>query len=246
MSSTYTKKKNKPGEMTNHAKRMVPRPLATDMPLWDRQQGETDKAWQGWVIYRDLPREERSIRRAALLGGTAKSNTGEWAVIWSWTRRLEAYERHLDQIRVKAHENEVRDMAKRHANLARGALGALQAPVRELVERISDGRLNLKAMSHKELLTFVSKSSRAIRDLIEVERVSNSLPATTALVGVVHANANGQAPTNAQLGLPPASGSTVADTVLRMFKEAGVDLTGTAGHAADIVDGEIVGDDDDA
>lgn len=246
MSQTYAKKKNKPGEPTNHAKRMVPKPLATDMPIWDRQHGETEKAWNGFVIYRDLPREERTIRRTAILGGTAKSNTGEWAVVWSWAKRIEAYEAHLDRIRVKAHENKVRDMADRHGNLARAALGGLQAPVRELVERITDGRLNLKAMSNKELLTFVSKSAKAICDLIAVERTSNSLPSTTALVGVVHANAGGQTPTNAQLGLPPASGSTVADTVLRMFKEAGVDLTGTAEHAGDIVDGEIAGDDDDA
>lgn len=70
-------------------------------------------------------------------------------------------------------------MVARHAGLANGALGALQAPVAEFVRRMQrpEFQAELATMQTRELIALITKSASAIKDLVGVERTSRGVPA---------------------------------------------------------------------
>lgn len=78
--------------------------FAEDRPIWERQPGETDKAWSAFVAYRDLPPMERTYEQAARV--LRKQRTSgyavvirEWAAKYGWRQRVFEYDRHQDQER---------------------------------------------------------------------------------------------------------------------------------------------------
>lgn len=105
--------------------------LAT--PPWERQPGESARAFGAFCVYRDLgPR--RSLRAAAekyyqrsSLAVLRQCNT--WSSAFCWVERASAWDRHLDAEARRAQEEARRDMAERQAREAR----ALQA---KAVERL--------------------------------------------------------------------------------------------------------------
>lgn len=102
-------------------KRGVPEPLVfVDEPRqpWDRQPKETDRAWECFLVYRELPyrrkiegddksgpkpRSQREVS-AALYPGKAPTSgrvkeIGYWSVQWHWVDRCAAYDAHIDKLR---------------------------------------------------------------------------------------------------------------------------------------------------
>jgi len=69
-------------------------------PIYRRQAEESDKEYALFLIYRDLPWDERSLRRATAIATNVHLNTVEAphsAMInasnrWKWTRRADAYD----------------------------------------------------------------------------------------------------------------------------------------------------------
>lgn len=147
---------------------------------WERQPGEPDRAWAAFQIFRDAG-EDRQIGLA--LGGRDPKQGSRWAYQWQWRQRVEAYDRHLDAIRVRGKRREVERMVERHASLANGALGALQQPVAEVIRRIQDKSFSAAKMSDKELLQFIRQSAAAIKELVAVERVSRGVPSDATVTG---------------------------------------------------------------
>jgi hypothetical protein len=102
-------------------------------PPWERQPGESSRAFGAFCVYRDLgPR--RSLRAAAekyyqrsSLAVLRQCNT--WSSAFRWVERASAWDRHLDAEARRAQEEARRDMAERQAREAR----ALQA---KAVERL--------------------------------------------------------------------------------------------------------------
>lgn len=90
---------------------------------WDRQPGETDKAWQAFVPYRDLPSGKRSIKVACdAIGGTAgKYRQMElWSSKNQWVARVAAWDAHLDATSIQPLMAKQRaEMAERQIKLGR-------------------------------------------------------------------------------------------------------------------------------
>ena len=64
----------------------------SDGNLWDRQPGETAKAYAAFLLYRDLPAVDRTIVAAVVehrkLGGKASVRNWEtWASRYNWRER---------------------------------------------------------------------------------------------------------------------------------------------------------------
>lgn len=219
-----------------------PKPLDPSLAPWDRQPKERDTAWAAFLVYRDMPPENRSVNAASKLVDAYNSQLHTWSVIWSWRARVEAHDRYLDQVKVASHRKAIESMTTRHAALANNALGVLQQPIAELVARLNDGRINLSKMSERDLFDLVIRASRAIVALTEVERVSRGLPGKTVGVGVGFVPG---ATTPTRPGSMPniPTGATVAEAVLAMFANAGADVNllvsnTTSADGEDIVDGE--------
>lgn len=68
---------------------------------WERQPGESAKAYQAFKAYRDMPPAERSVRKS---GGDSKGTARErrflgWSSEFRWVERAAAWDGHLDRIR---------------------------------------------------------------------------------------------------------------------------------------------------
>lgn len=147
--------------------------------IWDRLPDETERAWAGFLLFRDagVGRTLRAVARELHRGHG--SCVDDWASKYRWWERAKAYDRHLDQVTQREAAKARRDMVRRHATLANNALSALQAPVDELQRRLESPEFGkeLAKMPTRELFALIQKSATAIKDLVGVERTSRGVPA---------------------------------------------------------------------
>ena len=70
-------------------------PKWTDKP-WERQKGESEKAYEAFVAYRDMGEKRTLIAVAEKLG---KSDTliRRWKDRWEWKERVRAYDNGLEK-----------------------------------------------------------------------------------------------------------------------------------------------------
>lgn len=161
-----------------------PAQWAKDREPWERQPGERDKPFNAFVVFRDNG-PDRSLVDFAVSAGLEQSTVYRWAHAYYWRERVALYDRHLDDVRRKAYAKEIEDMAKRHAALSNAALGALQAPVAELIKRINARSADLESMPARELFQFVRQAAGPIKDLVAVERVARGVPSDATVTGTV-------------------------------------------------------------
>lgn len=94
---------------------------AEEAKPWERQDGESAKAFEAFRVYRDLG-PNRSIGKAlnASKGsGASKDMFKTWSARWKWVNRAAQWDSYLDEQRRKETENEITKMNKRHAEQAR-------------------------------------------------------------------------------------------------------------------------------
>lgn len=141
---------------------------------WDRQQGETAKAFAAFTAYRDMPANERSLPKAATIfydvevgQGSGKIRQFEkWSTANGWTDRAAAYDDYLDATRQRTHAEEVEAMAIRHAEAGAKA--------------VEKGLAKLEQMQVVDMS--VGEAVAAIKIGVAVERLSRGEPETTGAI----------------------------------------------------------------
>jgi len=98
--------------------------LVAQRAIYERQPGETSKAWEAWRTYRDFG-ISRSLAAVASEMGIDKRRIEEWSSKWRWVDRVVAWEIDQDRLDRMAREKARQEMIERHAAL--GAAGL--APV---------------------------------------------------------------------------------------------------------------------
>lgn len=143
----------------------------TDRKPWERIDGETSRAWEGFVSYRDMG-PERSLSKVARQLSKSKQLLQRWSSRWLWVMRVRAWDDHMDERLRQAHEDEVIAMRKRHVQLALGVQGIgaeafkrMHKKERETSGSISD---NLEAVDAMKL----------VKEGITLERVARGEPGT--------------------------------------------------------------------
>lgn len=137
---------------------------------WERQDGETDKAYAAFCIYRDLPPNERSLRAAAAkFYGKDKEKLRrppatfeKWSTRWRWVERARAWDEEQDRLAREAQLQAIKEMRERHAEQAR----YLQAKGIQALRDLAAGKIS---------------AGDAIRLIIEgarLERISRGEPET--------------------------------------------------------------------
>ena len=132
-------------------------PKGTDKP-WERQKGESDKAYEAFVTYRDMG-TDRSIRAVAQKLDKSRTQIGKWSSAWNWTERVRIYDNELEtEVRAKAIKGR-KDMTDRHIKIAmqlqKKALAALNS-------------LDVKAMTPKDIKEFLKMAT-------DLERLNRTL-----------------------------------------------------------------------
>jgi len=71
--------------------------------IYERQKGETAKAYAALKCYLEMG-SERSHSKVATALGKHVSQIHQWSVRWKWTDRAEAHDKMLDRARSREHE----------------------------------------------------------------------------------------------------------------------------------------------
>jgi len=143
---------------------------------WDRQPGESSKAYGHFTRYRDLG-QERSLRKLAADAKT-KSRLRQlqhWSSRWEWVERCQQYDDYLDQQARVEQEKERRDMMRRHAKIAVLGQNAVVKGIEKLLAEIEHGKRNPTA----------SDLSRLLDVAVRVERLSRGQPTEISELGSV-------------------------------------------------------------
>lgn len=95
---------------------------------WERQKGESQKAFEAFACYRDLG-PKRSIAKVAQKLGKSTALIARWSARWDWVARAEAWDREQDRLRRESQLEAIKRMNEQHALIA-------SAFLQKLVERL--------------------------------------------------------------------------------------------------------------
>jgi hypothetical protein len=108
------------------------RPLASDHSPWQRQPGETQRAYVAFTSYRDMGPNERSIRAVARTLHRSVTLIGRWSARWGWVVRADQW----DDAMAKETERQAREHARAqgvcHEQLARSMIVTVETLVARL------------------------------------------------------------------------------------------------------------------
>lgn len=149
---------------------------------WDQRPGETDKAFRGFRIYRDLG-ADRSLgaayheyKHGPETGDGTGSKRGrkpagyfsDWSTKYDWGERVRAYDAHRDkQVIQAAASDELDDFRKRVIKLSRASLIGCVNLLNKANEAIE--QLDVKDVKPQQIPAMFRASAEAARVAIEAE-----------------------------------------------------------------------------
>ena len=96
------------------------------MLAWERQEGESARAYEAFSLYRDMG-ASRSLAKVGQMLGKSRALMERWSVQHGWVDRVEALEARDEMLRREAIDEHVQagaeDRAKREAALLERAIG---------------------------------------------------------------------------------------------------------------------------
>lgn len=139
----------------------------TDKP-WERQKGESEKAYEAFAAYRDMGEKRTFVAVAEKLG---KSDTliRRWKVRWNWQERVRAYDNELErEARAKVIKAR-KDMVDRHINIAM----QLQKKALEALKELEVEDMTPKDIKeYIKMATDLERLNRTLEDADSKERES--------------------------------------------------------------------------
>lgn len=106
---------------------------------WEKGAAETSRAFAAFVVYRDLG-PGRTIARAAEKLGKADSTFEHWSAKYSWPKRAEAYDAHLDAVGRAQAERVWKEMKRRHARAGAALVDLGEKELRRLARQLLAAR----------------------------------------------------------------------------------------------------------
>ena len=164
----------------------------SDSNLWDRQPGETAKAYAAFLLYRDLPAVDRTIVAAVVehrkLGGKASVRNWEtWASRYNWRERGLASDSDLASRRRERMAKELDRAQDDAAVLIRAALAKVAERIQGMnVEELAAGQipaalrtlieLELKVLGYEDRVALTGKDGGPVKVEAKTEHVFQPTP----------------------------------------------------------------------
>ncbi|KAB2328944.1 hypothetical protein F7731_23615 [Cytobacillus depressus] len=126
---------------------------------YERREGESAKAFEAFVKYRNMG-IERSLTKVSQELGKSTTLLSRWSSQWDWVERVKAYDMEMDRQALMQEEKKRKEMVKRHAALAT----SFQSKVLERVRN-----LNPAELSTNDLIRWFEIS-------VKIERLSRGEP----------------------------------------------------------------------
>ena len=146
--------------------------------LWERQPGESTKAYAAFCVYRDLG-TERSLEKAGQTLDKPRTRKwlGEWSAKYNWLERAMAYDDYLERKKREEKEKAILEMAERHARLAM----AFQQRIAQRLQEIDPAELSPADMARwLDIATKLERLSRG--EPTEIGKQEISLPAIVEVI----------------------------------------------------------------
>ena len=228
---------------SRHGGRQAPPLRITDALPWERQDGETDAAWAGFTIYRDMG-AERSLAKVADHIGKSSRWVATWSTTYDWHVRAARYDSWLDRKALDARVKAIERMEDTHAQIAGGYIAAMVMPLRALTKdrAITDetGAVvhvprpsELEKMETAQLIAVAESAARTFASLTSIERLSRHADAAAQLGASA-------APEGAS-GVPASASLLTAEEKVVGFLSALRDA-GMKVPLLDVLDSEIIED----
>ncbi len=144
---------------------------------WERQENESEPAFQAFVTYRDKGLDRTLISVSQELH---KSYTliRRWADTWSWSERVREYDNELERKAKKEAEKQRKDMYTRHAKIAT----TFQKKAMEALNELDPKMMSAKSIREFiEMATELERQSRAMA----VEEYEKEDEATNSSVVII-------------------------------------------------------------
>lgn len=153
------------------AKAKTPQPT---IEPWERQEGETARAFEAFAVYRDMG-VERSIRKVAQKLGKSSTQIGEWSSKYDWVERVRAWDVEQDRISRLEHIKAIKAMRNRHAGMAK----AMIVKAGRALNRIPDDEIKPSDISRMiEVASKLERISRGdVGEVIEERNGGDAIPA---------------------------------------------------------------------
>ena len=140
------------------------------MKVWERQEGETEKAYSAFKIYLEMP--ERSVQTVSKKLQKCSQLIGRWANKYDWKSRAAAYDSSIfDSVR-KANINSLKVSIQRKNNIAskleEKALTALES-------------LNLSRISGRTIVEMLTLSNQLRNEAAEMEQANDTSSRVTSI-----------------------------------------------------------------
>lgn len=148
--------------------------LDDERPLWERQYGETDSAWEWFVKYRDFG-EGRNLAKVQRKYGAKESynvQLQKWKTKYRWSERCMEFDREVDKRR---QEERLKSVAKTTREMAAVAESMWKLAAKDLVKwhkKLQNAPDNQPALSPADLRSLVDTGMKLHRlNLNEPESV---------------------------------------------------------------------------
>lgn len=121
---------------------------------WERQQGESEKAYEAFALYRDMG-SERSLRAVTEQLNKSLTLIARWSSKWNWPERVRQYDNSLEQEAYKKAVKGVAEMQTRHIKTA----VLMQKKAVEALDK-----LNIAELSPKDIISLIKGGSTLERE----------------------------------------------------------------------------------
>lgn len=118
---------------------------------WERQKGESGKAYEAFTIYRDMG-TKRSVSAVSEQLSKSRQLISRWKSTWNWDERCRDWDNQIQLEAKKAASDELRKMSQRHIKIAM----QLQSTA---IQALANS--DLKTMDPKNIIAFI-KAATAI------------------------------------------------------------------------------------
>jgi len=152
-----------------------------DLKPWEKQPGETCKAFGAFTTYRDLgPR--RSLDKTAKELRRKPGGIYDLSARWQWVGRVSAYDMYLDELKRKKHEASIEKMVEDHAKQAQNITALLSTPVEALVKKLKHDPDFAKTFmkdiidNPQKLMGMIASMGSTWAAAIKIERLSRGEP----------------------------------------------------------------------
>lgn len=178
---------------------------------WERQPGESQRAFAAFAVYRDLG-PSRSISAVARITGRTRSLIGDWSARYRWVERAAAFDREEDRRRIEAHFAEAERMAARHAQTAQLFVRLLGLPAQALAARLRDDPEAVLDELRWKTIVRDGEEVRVPRPATELLRLMRDLSGALVSVATMERLARG-APSERAEVTGPGGGPVLSATV---------------------------------